>query len=77
MEVLNLFPVEMHYLAEIQKKQIITIILHKFKNEYLPVLRHINKTVQSFGEEKLNLMYMMHELPKIYQQMFMELYNEK
>ena len=74
---LNLFPAEMHYLAEIQKKQIITIILHKFKNEYLPVLRHINKTVQSFGEEKLNLMYMMHELPKIYQQMFMELYNEK
>lgn len=74
---LNLFPAEMHYLAEIQKKQIIHMIMYKFKNVYLPMLRHVRKAIQTDGKEELNIMYAMYELPKMYRQMFTDLYNEK
>jgi hypothetical protein len=81
-EDLQTYPKEMHPFASAQKQQMIQIIRTFFKTTNLSVLRQVRKLQLSEANahdavDAEDSKYLFNDLPKLYREMFTELYKEK
>ena len=77
---LQKYPAHMHRCASIQKARIISTRLSQFKKTNMSILRQVRQLLQDLAHEHIahdKANYIFNDLPYVYRQMFIDLYNEK